>query len=98
MDPTFEWDEEKNRENQLKHGVSFEEAQYAFLDSKRIVVHDVGHSESEDRYYLFGRTARGILTVRFTWRNSKIRIIGAGYWRKGRRRYEQENSTDSVHR
>jgi hypothetical protein len=26
MDPTFEWDEQKNRDNQLKHGVSFEEA------------------------------------------------------------------------
>jgi hypothetical protein len=28
-------------------------------------------------------------TVRFTWRGDRIRIIGAGYWRKGRQAYEQ---------
>ena len=33
----------------------------------------------------------GILTVRFTMRNENIRIIGAGYWREGRYRYEEEN-------
>ena len=29
--------------------------------------------------------------VRFTYRGETIRIIGAGYWRKGRRLYEKEN-------
>lgn len=91
MDPTFEWDEQKNRENQRKHGVAFDEAQLAFLDPRRIVLRDTEHSEVEDRYFLLGRTDQGILTVRFTWRSGKIRIIGAGYWRKGKRRYEQEN-------
>lgn len=33
----------------------------------------------------------GIMTVRFTYRNNKIRIIGAGYWRKGKKLYEEEN-------
>ena len=32
-----------------------------------------------------------MLTVRFTYRNRVIRIIGAGYWRKGKRIHEQEN-------
>lgn len=30
------------------------------------------------------------MTVRFTYRQNRIRIIGAGYWRKGRDVYEKE--------
>jgi len=40
----FEWDENKNRENQAKHGVSFEQAQYAFADPNLIVLEDLRHS------------------------------------------------------
>jgi hypothetical protein len=32
-----------------------------------------------------------LLTVRFTWRNQKIRMFGAGYWRKGKAIYEEAN-------
>jgi len=88
---TFEWDENKNRLNQKKHDISFEEAQYAFSDSKRIVAKDLEHSASEERYYCFGKISENIVTVRFTYRNNKIRIIGAGYWRKGKQIYEKEN-------
>ncbi len=56
----FEWDEAKDRENQKKHGVSFELAQYAFADPKRVIAED-------------------------------LRIFGAGYWRKGRKIYEEQN-------
>ncbi len=87
----FEWDDAKNRENQNKHGVSFEAAQYAFADVKRIIAEDTAHSTSEKRFYCFGRVAGGILTVRFPYRDRKIRIIGAGYWRKGKALYEKEN-------
>ncbi len=31
------------------------------------------------------------MTVRFTWRDGVIRIFGAGYWRKGKRIYQQQN-------
>lgn len=88
---TFEWDEIKNRLNQKKHNLSFEEAQYAFADSKRIIAKDLEHSKGEDRFYCFGKIAGSIVTVRFTYRNNKIRIIGAGYWRKGKQIYEKEN-------
>lgn len=88
---TFEWDENKNRINNKKHNISFEEAQYAFIDSKRIVAKDLEHSKREDRYYCFGKIGENIVTVRFTYRNNKIRIIGAGYWRKGKQIYEKEN-------
>ena len=88
---TFEWDQEKNELNQKKHNISFEEAQFAFSDINRIIAIDLEHSEKEERYYCFGKIEESIVTVRFTYRNNKIRIIGAGYWRKGKQIYEKQN-------
>lgn len=88
---TFEWDEAKNRANQAKHGVSFDLAQEAFLDPRRVIVPDLSHSGSEQRFFCFGEVGGGVMTLRFTWRDERIRIIGAGYWRKGRKVYEEEN-------
>ena len=90
----FEWNEAKNLENMDKHGVSFYEAQHAFFDSKRVIAEDLAHSQKEKRYFCFGldEEKNGILTVRFTYRSGRIRIIGAGYWRKGKKIYEQANS------
>lgn len=90
-DPSFEWDEEKNIINQAKHNISFDKAQYAFLDAKRVIAKDLEHSKAEERFYCFGKIGDEIVTVRFTYRNKKVRIIGAGYWRKGKKIYEQEN-------
>ena len=94
---SFEWDPDKNRLNREKHDVSFELAQLAFFDPRRVILEDTNHSEKENRYYCLGEVAEGILTVRFTYRDQAIRIFGAGYWRKGKKIYEQENP-DSVHR
>lgn len=91
MKTRFEWDEEKNRINKRKHGVSFNEAQYVFLDPDRVTAKDLKHSGDEKRYYCFGEVRGGVLTVRFTYRDNRIRIIGAGYWRKGKQIYEKEN-------
>jgi uncharacterized protein len=88
---TFEWDEDKDKENQAKHGISFLTAQQAFLDPLRVIAEDVTHSTKEDRFYCMGRVDEGILTVRFTYRGNVIRIYGAGYWRKGRNIYEDQN-------
>ena len=89
----FEWDDTKNIDNQRKHGVSFDEAQYAFLDENRVIAEDLSHSQHEKRYYCFGLNEQrnGILTARFTYRSGHIRIIGAGYWRRGKKIYEQSN-------
>jgi uncharacterized protein len=82
----FEWDENKNLENQAKHHLSFEEAQEAFFDPKRHIAIDIAHStKAEKRYYCFGKAGQAIITVRFTKRGSVVRIIGAGYWRKGKK-------------
>lgn len=85
----FEWDEGKNLANIEKHGVSFEEAVLAFLDSNRKIRFNLKHSAIEMRYYCLGMVGDRILTVRFIIRDSKVRIIGAGYWREGRKIYEQ---------
>ena len=87
----FEWDEEKDKDNQKKHKVSFLLAQHAFLDPHRLIVEDVEHSTGENRYYCIGRAGDGIMTVRFTYRENTIRIYGAGYWRKGKKIYEEQN-------
>ncbi len=87
----FEWDENKNRYNQKKHNLSFEDAQYAFADKNRIIAKDIEHSQDEIRYYCFGLVGTQVLTVRFTYRENSIRIIGAGYWRKGKKIYERNN-------
>jgi uncharacterized DUF497 family protein len=90
-EPNFEWDDAKNRANRVKHGVSFTAAQAAFFDPRRVIAEDLEHSGGERRYFCFGMVAGGIMTVRFTYREERIRIFGAGYWRKGKRIYEQQN-------
>jgi len=92
MEAYFEWDNRKNEINKRKHKVSFEEAQFAFADNKRIIAMDLEHSVSENRFYCFGIVNGDVMTVRFTYRNNKIRIIGAGYWRKGKQVYEETYS------
>ena len=87
----FEWDENKNKVNVSKHGIDFYMAQNAFLDPKRIIAHDEKHSNKEDRLFCFGKVGDNVLTVRFTIRGNKIRIIGAGYWKKGIKHYEKSN-------
>jgi uncharacterized protein len=92
MMDSFEWDEDKNEVNQEKHGIAFEDAQLAFLDPHRIIALDKSHSTThEKRFYCIGKVKGGVLTVRFTYRSNRIRIIGAGYWRKGKSVYEKEN-------
>ena len=83
----FEWDENKNLLNTEKHGISFKDAIKAFSDPKRKIRFNKKHSAVEMRYYCLGIIEGRIMTVRFTIRGSKIRIIGAGYWREGRKIY-----------
>jgi hypothetical protein len=88
---TFEWDSDKDKINQKKHGISFALAQHAFLDPNRVIARDLKHSFDEERYYCFGKVDGEIITVRFTYREDRIRIIGAGYWKKGKVAYEEKN-------
>ncbi len=81
----FEWDEAKNKENQRRHGISFEEAQPVFYDRCARLMADPDHSEVEDRFVLMGLDMKlRLLVVCHCYRagNRVIRIISA---RKGTR-------------
>lgn len=86
----FEWDEDKASANAAKHKIRFDEAVLAFVDDRRIIAKDEKHSKEEERLFCVGRVAGRVVTVRFTYRAGRIRIIGAGAWRKGRELYEEQ--------
>ncbi len=88
----FVWSLEREQENLRKHGVGFSEAARAFVDPGRKIFSDIRHSSREEWFFCVGKVGDRVLTVRFSKRDGKIRIFGAGYWRKGERRYEAENA------
>ena len=75
----FEWDENKNRKNILKHGISFEEAKTVFYDDMALVFDDPDHSDEEERFLIIGYSIRErICIVSHCFRNNDtIRIISA---------------------
>lgn len=76
----FEWDDNKNKINQKKHKISFEEAQTVFYDTKALVIDDPEHSEQEDRFIILGLSKKAnLLVVCHCYRESDsvIRIISA---------------------
>ena len=76
----FEWDENKNRINQSKHKISFEEAKTVFYDEEALVIDDPKHSHEEDRFIILGFSKRAnLLVVCHCYRKSDsvIRIISA---------------------
>jgi uncharacterized protein len=90
MSLTFEWDGGKDRTNQSKHGVSFDEAATAFGDPLSVTIPDPDHSSEEARSILVGSTFRGrLLVVVHTERGDGVRIISARLaTRDERRDYE----------
>ncbi len=87
---SFIWDPAKEAVNIQKHGVDFSTASKAFYDPNRKIYIDAKHSGEEERYFCISRVDDKILTVRFVCRDKEIRIIGAGYWRRGKSYYEKE--------
>ncbi len=76
----FAWDPRKARSNLVKHGVSFEEAQSAFLDENARLIDDPDHSDDEDRFLLLGYSFQArCLIVSHCYRKSDavIRLISA---------------------
>ncbi|MDA8389087.1 MAG: BrnT family toxin [Nitrospiraceae bacterium] len=78
----FEWDENKEKANRLKHKVSFLEACYIFSDKYMLTLFDEEHSDDEDRWITIGRGLNDkILVVVHTYRKIKgseaMRIISA---------------------
>ncbi len=70
----------KAKENQDKHGISFEEAKTAFADENARLKHDPDHSQEEDRFILMGFSVKlRLLVVVHAYRKqeTEIRIISA---------------------
>jgi uncharacterized DUF497 family protein len=89
----FEWDEAKAASNLAKHGVSFDQAQTAFLDPLAGVKRDPDHSEDEEREVLVGASSAGtLLLVSFTQDGDIIRIISARELTRSERKYHEEES------
>ncbi len=75
----YEWDEEKNSSNVIKHGIDFETAALVFGDDNRIVKYDEKHSIDEDRYITIGNVCGTIVIVMvvYTEDDDITRIISA---------------------
>ena len=87
MNLRFEWDEWKNTENKMKHGISFQTAVMVFSDPKRIEIFDWEHSANEDRWIITGFAGLSILTVIYTERDGIKRLISA---RKANKKEQEE--------
>lgn len=73
----FEWDTDKAAANFKKHGISFEEAAFAFFDENAVELFDEMNSEAEIRYQLIGISHTRLIFVAYTARDERIRIISA---------------------
>lgn len=92
----FEWDDEKEKINIRKHGISFHEARTVFYDEQAIQFFDPDHSEEEDRFILLGLSFKlRTLVVCHCFRASDtvVRLLSARkadrdeereYWRRRR--------------
>ena len=70
------WDPAKNRENQRKHGISFDDARAVFQDADRIEVLD-DRDYGEERWVAIGTIGKLVVLVVYTERNGGIRLISA---------------------
>lgn len=86
----FEWDGGNKDKNFRKHGVLNEEIESVFFDRKSLLAEDLEYSKFEDRFQIVGKSVMGkLLTIFFTIRKNKIRIISArGVNKKERNLYE----------
>jgi len=76
----YVWDESKNKKNQIKHGISFEEASSVFEDDESIIIYDEEHSIEEDRFIIIGLSLlSNVLVVCHCYleEDTVIRIISA---------------------
>lgn len=93
----FEWDKGNKDKNLKKHGITTKEIEQVFLNEEqeeKLIVNDEKHSKIEKRYAFFGKTEEGKkLSIVFTLRRNKIRVITArSMSKKERREYEEKKA------
>ena len=77
METQFEWDEAKAAENLRKHHVAFEDAQRVFDDLLAAYHADLDAGYGEQREIVTGFVNGVLLTVVYTERGAKTRLISA---------------------
>jgi len=87
----FEWDKGNQAKSFVKHRITNEESEEVLLSFEHIIFEDLAHSGIEKRYVAIGLSRNTkMLTVIFTIRKNKIRIVSARpASRKERRIYEK---------
>ncbi len=86
----FEWDAGNRDKSFAKHGVTTREAEAVFFNSPRVFLYDKKHSQQEQHFVVLGLSdEERPLTVIFTIRQRRIRIISARPQQRGleRRRF-----------
>lgn len=79
----LQWDEEKNRINESKHKMSFEQASEVFNDDNRLQF--ATDRNGERRYITVGKAYKVIITVVYTIRDFAYHLISARTARKDER-------------
>lgn len=88
----FEWNKGNAGKNLKKHNVADKEAEEIFQDEQKFIIEDEKHSILEKRYMIWGTTNKSRrLSVFFTIRKNKVRVISArDMHKKERRSYEEK--------
>jgi len=94
----FDWDQGNIDKNWKKHEVYYKEVEEVFQNFPRVLLTDEKHSVIEKRLIIWGKTDRGRrLTIAFTIRNKKFRIVSARDMnKKERREYEKKTKTNTT--
>lgn len=90
----FEWDKGNIDKSIKKHGVTNDEAEQIFINKPTVFLESERHLTKEKRYIVLGKSEHGkLLSVIFTIRNIKVRIISArAMSKKERRLYAHKES------
>lgn len=92
----FEWDAGNADKNWRHHQVRQGEAEQALLNRPVVLTDDVKHSQTERRFLALGRTDSGRhLSIVFTTRGSRVRVISARPMSRAERRVYGETEKPS---
>ena len=87
----FQWDEGNTDKNRITHQVENWECEQIFFNAPLLILGDLKHSATEERWAAFGHTDdRRLLVVVFTKRGNLIRIISARDMNRRERRFYEE--------
>jgi uncharacterized protein len=84
----FDWDDGNEQKNYIKHKVSMKEAEEVFNSQPFIVLRTA--YINEERFQMFGESKHRLLTIIFTIRRKKIRIISARDMSKKERKFYED--------